>query len=167
MPGNDCWCWRALIRYFVIHPGRHDFEAKNPGALFVALSRAKSSGGHGIDPDFAFHEDFLANEDRFRAVDAATTQARAREMVRLRALTEETRNRQSLSPAYQEETFHRLVEWEQSMNVKPPCPVISIMDKYEEMWKQCEQQCTGKRKSDQPFITLCTKVQNLRYKLEM
>jgi len=31
--------------YVVIHPGKHDFEAKNPGALFVALSRAKSAGG--------------------------------------------------------------------------------------------------------------------------
>ena len=35
------------FRYVVIHPGKHDFEAKNPGALFVALSRAKSAGGEG------------------------------------------------------------------------------------------------------------------------
>ena len=49
----------------VIHPGKHDFEAKNPGALFVALSRAKSACGEGRDPDFAFHEDVLINDDRF------------------------------------------------------------------------------------------------------
>ena len=41
------------FRYIVIHPGKYDFEAKNPGALFVALSRAKSAGGEGVDPDFA------------------------------------------------------------------------------------------------------------------
>ena len=68
------------FRFVVIHPGKHDFEGKNPGALFVALSRAKSAGGEGIDPDFAFHEDVLINDDRFRPVDTPTTRARAVEM---------------------------------------------------------------------------------------
>ena len=36
----------------MIHPGKHNFEANNPGALFVALSRVKSAGGEGVDPDF-------------------------------------------------------------------------------------------------------------------
>ena len=30
----------------------------------MALSRAKSAGGEGRDPDFAFHEDVLINNDR-------------------------------------------------------------------------------------------------------
>ena len=46
----------------------------------MALSRAKSAGGEGIDPDFAFHEDVLINDDRFRPVDTPTTRARAVEM---------------------------------------------------------------------------------------
>ena len=66
--GEDC-------RYVVIHPGKHDFEGKNPGALFVTLSQAKSAGGEGTDPDFAFHEDFLLNDDRFKPMDTPTTQA--------------------------------------------------------------------------------------------
>ena len=61
----------------MIHPGKHDFEAKNPGALFVVLSRAKSAGGEDVDPDFAFHEDVLINDDRFKPVDTPTTRARA------------------------------------------------------------------------------------------
>ena len=47
------------FRYVVVHPGDHGFEARNPGAIFVALSGAKSAGGEGRDPDFAFHEDVL------------------------------------------------------------------------------------------------------------
>uniref|UniRef100_K1R3P6 IQ motif and SEC7 domain-containing protein 2 n=1 Tax=Magallana gigas TaxID=29159 RepID=K1R3P6_MAGGI len=51
-------------RYIVIHPGDKKFEARNPGALFVALSRAKSAGGEDEDPDFAWHPHVLINEDR-------------------------------------------------------------------------------------------------------
>ena len=66
------------FRYVVIHPGKHDFEVKNPGALFAALSRAKSAGGEGRDPDFAFNEAVvLINEDRFSPVNTPTTRARA------------------------------------------------------------------------------------------
>ena len=67
------------FRYVVVHPGDHGFEARNPGAIFVALSGAKSAGGEGRDPDFAFHEDVLINNDRFRPVDTPTTRARAME----------------------------------------------------------------------------------------
>ena len=102
------------FRYVVIHPGKHDFEAKNPGALFVALSRAKSAGGEGIDPDFAFHEDVLINDDRFRPVDTPTTRARAVEMERLHELATECQRRAALAPAYWEETFLKLLEWAQS-----------------------------------------------------
>ncbi|XP_078350740.1 uncharacterized protein LOC144635515 [Oculina patagonica] len=102
------------FRYVVIHPGKHDFEAKNPGALFVALSRAKSAGGEGIDPDFAFHEDTLINDDRFRPVNTPTTRARAVEMERLHVLATQCRQREDLAPAYLENTFSQLVEWAQS-----------------------------------------------------
>ena len=98
----------------MIHPGKHDFEARNPGALFVALSRAESAGGEGTDPDFAFHEDFLINDDRFKPVDTPTTRARAVEMERLRALASHCKQREDLAPAYLEETFLRMLEWAQS-----------------------------------------------------
>ena len=102
------------FRYVVIHPGKHDFEAKNPGALFVALSRAKSAGGEGRDPDFAFHEDVLINHDRFKPVNTPTTRARAVEMERLHVLACQCRQREPLAPAYREETFLRMVEWAES-----------------------------------------------------
>lgn len=104
------------FRYVMIHPGNHAFEAKNPGALFVALSRAKSAGGQQCDPDFAFHEGVLINADRFRPVNTPTTQARCKEMDRLHSLSVECHNRETLAAAYQEETFNRLVHWAQSRN---------------------------------------------------
>jgi hypothetical protein len=33
------------FNYIVINPGTMSFESRNPGALFVALSRPKSAGG--------------------------------------------------------------------------------------------------------------------------
>ena len=104
------------FRYVVVHPGDHGFEARNPGALFVALSRAKSAGGEGRDPDFAFHEDVLINNDRFRPVDTPTTRARAVEIERLHVLATQCRQRRVLAPVYREETFLRLVEWAQSQD---------------------------------------------------
>ena len=65
------------FRYVVVHPRDNGVEARNPRALFVALPRAKSAGGEERDPDFAFHEDVLINNDRFRPVDTPTTRARA------------------------------------------------------------------------------------------
>ena len=100
----------------VVHPGDHGFEARNPGALFVALSRAKSAVGEGRDPDFAFHEDVLINTDRFRPVDTPTTRARAVEIERLHVLATQSRQRRVLAPAYREETFLRLIEWAQSQS---------------------------------------------------
>ena len=102
------------FRYVVIHPGKHDFEVKNPGALFVALSRTKSAGGEGTDPDFAFHEDFLINDDRFKPVNTPTTRASAVEIERLHILANECKQREDLATAYSEETFLRMVEWAQS-----------------------------------------------------
>ena len=104
------------FRYIVINPGKHDFEAKNPGAFFVALSRAKSAGGDGMDPDFAFHEEVLLNDDRLKPVNTPTTRARALEMERLHVLASECPKREALTAAYREQTFLRLIEWAQSRN---------------------------------------------------
>ena len=52
----------------------------------MALSRAKSASGRGSDPDFAFHEDVLLNDDRLKLVNTPTTQARQTEMQGLRLL---------------------------------------------------------------------------------
>ena len=104
------------FRYVLDHPGDHGFEARNPGGLFVALSRAKSACGEGRDPDFAFHEGVLINNDRLRPVDTPTTRARAVEIERLRVLATQCWQRRVLAPAYREETFLRLIEWAQSQS---------------------------------------------------
>ena len=64
----------------MIHPRKHDFCAKNAGTLFVALLRAKSVGKEGVNPNFAFHEDILLDDDALRLVYTGTTRARAVEM---------------------------------------------------------------------------------------
>ena len=80
-------------RYIVIHPGTRSFESKTPGALFVALSRAKSTGRNGGDPDFAFHPSVIVNEDRLcHVVDTPTTKARDIEIERIRAMAQSTRH---------------------------------------------------------------------------
>lgn len=98
----------------MIHPGKHDIEVKNPGALFVALSRAKSAGGEGRDLDFAFHENVLISDDRLKPANSPTTRARAVEMERLHLLASQCRQREPLAPAYREETFLTMVEWAES-----------------------------------------------------
>ena len=104
------------FRYVVIHTGKYEFEAKNPGALFAALSRAKSAGERGSDPDFAFHDDVLLNDDRLKLVNTPTTQARQTEMQRLHSLANQCQEMEAFSSAYQEETFIRLVEWAESQS---------------------------------------------------
>ena len=42
-------------KYIVIDPGSKGFESQNPGALFVALSRAKSAGVADDLLDFVWH----------------------------------------------------------------------------------------------------------------
>ena len=83
----------------------------------MALLRAKSAGGEGRDPDFAFHEDVLINNDRIRPVDTPTTRAREVEIERVHVLATQCRQRRALSPAYREETFLRLIEWAQSQSL--------------------------------------------------
>lgn len=78
-------------RYIVINPGTRAFESRNPGALFVALSRAKSTGKNNTDPDFAWHPSFLVNEDRIcHCVNTPTTTARNREILRIESIAKET-----------------------------------------------------------------------------
>ena len=88
------------FRYLVTHPEKYEFEAKNPSTLFVALSRAKSASGRGSDPDFAFHEDVLLNDDRLKLVNTPTTQARQREMQGLRFLANQCKEMEAFSLAY-------------------------------------------------------------------
>lgn len=79
-------------RYIVIHPGTTAFESRNPGALFVALSRAKSAGSSNRDPDFAWHESVIINEDRLcHVVNTPTTRARIKEIDRIKSSNEKTR----------------------------------------------------------------------------
>ena len=104
------------FRYLVTYPEKYEFEAKNPSTLFVALSRAKSASGRGSDPDFAFHEDVLLNDDRLKLVNTPTTQARQTEMQGLCLLANQCKEMEAFSLAYQEETFTRLVEWAESQS---------------------------------------------------
>ena len=85
------------FRYVVVHPGDHGFEARNPGALFVAFSQAKSAVGEGRDPDFAFYEEVLITNDRFRPVDTPTTRARTMEIERLHVLATQCRQEKGFS----------------------------------------------------------------------
>ncbi len=79
-------------RYIVIDPGTKQFESRTPGALFVALSRAKTAGGPGESPDFAWHPDVLINEDRIcHVANTPTTKARNKEIARIRDLTKATK----------------------------------------------------------------------------
>ena len=86
--------------YVVTNLGKYQFEAKNPGTLFVALLRAKSASGRGSDPDFAFHEDVLLNDDRLKLVNTPTTQARQTEMQGLRLLANQFKEMEAFSLAY-------------------------------------------------------------------
>ncbi|XP_033726129.1 uncharacterized protein LOC117315835 [Pecten maximus] len=79
-------------RYIVISPGTKSFESRNPGALFVALSRAKTAGSVNEDPDFAWHPSVLVNQDRFcHVVNTPTTQARDKEIKRIETLSLKTK----------------------------------------------------------------------------
>lgn len=78
-------------RYIIINPGTRAFESRNPGALFVALSRAKSTGRDNSDPDFAWHPSILINEDRVcHKVSTPTTLAREQEIRRIENIAQQT-----------------------------------------------------------------------------
>ena len=79
-------------RYIVIHPGTRAFESKTPGALFVSLSRAKSTGTANTDPDFAWNPSVLVNDDRIcHVVNTPTTRARYVEIARIEKLDKVTK----------------------------------------------------------------------------
>ena len=101
------------FRYVLVRPGYNGFEARNPRALFVALSMAKSASGEERDPDFAC-TDVLINNDRFRPVDTPTTRARAVAIERLHVLATQCQQK-VLASANREETFLRLLERAQDM----------------------------------------------------
>jgi hypothetical protein len=66
--------------YIIINPGIRSFESRNPGALFVALSRAKSAGNIVAPTDFAWHSSALVNDDRLcHKVNTPTVLARTQE----------------------------------------------------------------------------------------
>ena len=80
-------------RYVIINPGSRKFESLNPGALFVALSRAKTAGSATEDPDFAWHPSVLVNEDRIcYTVNTNTTRARTKEIQRILQMSTATEN---------------------------------------------------------------------------
>ena len=80
-------------RYIVINPGTRQFESRNPGALFVALSRAKSVGDNTSDPDFAWHPNLILNLNRLCHVpDTPTIRARRQEIARIARLTTSTKH---------------------------------------------------------------------------
>ena len=97
-----------LNRHIIISPGGCAFEARNPGVLYVSLSRAKSAGSTNCPPDFAINKNTLLNEDRvcFKP-NTALTKARDLEVIRLTRLSKDTRQQhaQLLKP----DEFQRIV----------------------------------------------------------
>lgn len=84
--------WRGEL-IDIIHPGTKAFESRNPGALFVAISRAKSIGKNNFDPAFAWHSSFLANADGIcHRVKTPTTASREREIHRIETIASQTYN---------------------------------------------------------------------------
>lgn len=76
-----------VSRYIVINPGTRAFYFRNPGALFCAVSRAKSTGKNITDPDFAWHPSFLLNEARIcHCVNTPTTTERNRDTLRIESI---------------------------------------------------------------------------------
>lgn len=77
--------------YIIINPGIRSFESRNPCALFVALSRAKSAGNNTPPPDCAWYSSVLVNEDILcHKVNTPTVLARTQEINRLLQLSIQT-----------------------------------------------------------------------------
>ena len=82
----------SINRRIVISPGGTDFESKNPGILYVALTRAKTAGDAENLPDFAFHPSVLLNDDRVRhKPNTKMVRMRDAEVQRLHALALKTK----------------------------------------------------------------------------
>jgi hypothetical protein len=104
-------------RYVVVHPGDYAFECRNVGAFYVAMSRARSAGKDGQDPDFAFEESFILNADRVKPVLNSLAQDRAKALKRLQAMTEETEKTNVLIST--KESFDTLAKWAESPTGPP------------------------------------------------
>ena len=52
-----------LNRFIISNPGDSAFESRNPGAMYVSLSRATTSGTVTELPDFAFHSNVLTTTE--------------------------------------------------------------------------------------------------------
>ena len=97
-----------LNRHIIISPGGCSFESRNPGVLYVSLSRAKSAGSPNCPPDFAINKNTLLNEDRvcFRPK-SKLRRARDDEVKRLARLSKETRKEHAELATT--EVFHTIV----------------------------------------------------------
>jgi len=81
-------------QYIIINPGTRAFESRNPGAIFVALSRAKSAGSGTLDPDFVWHPSVLVNEDRLcHVATSPTVKAKDNEISRISKICTETKQK--------------------------------------------------------------------------
>ena len=79
-------------RHIIISPGSRAFESRNPGALYVALSRATSAGNDTTAPDFGFHPSILLNQDRVcHNPNTRLTRSRNAEIKRLAKLAKDTK----------------------------------------------------------------------------
>ena len=76
-------------------------ESMNLRQRILALSRVKSASGRGSDPDFAFHEDVLLNDDKLKPINTPTTRERQTEIQRLHLLANQCQEMEAFSPAYQ------------------------------------------------------------------
>lgn len=85
---------REVNRYIVINPGTRALKSRNPGALFRALSRAKSTGKNINDPDFAWHPSFLVNDARIcHCVNTPTTTERNMDILRIESIAKKTKQK--------------------------------------------------------------------------
>lgn len=82
----------GVNRYIVIHHGTKAFESRNYGALFVAISQAKSTGKNNSDPNSAWHPSFLANAERICHKRTSTTASREKEIHRVETIASQTSN---------------------------------------------------------------------------
>ena len=70
------------------------FESRNPGALYVALSRAKCTGSGDAEPDFAWNANVKVNEDRLcHVVSTPTSKARNQQIKLLEGLAAYIKNK--------------------------------------------------------------------------
>ena len=97
-----------VSKYIIINPGTKGLESRCPGILYVALSRAKTSGNACCDPGFAFHESVLLNEDRIcHKPQTYTMKMRKQEIERLYKLSNKTK--EIFGDLTTQESFDRLI----------------------------------------------------------